>query len=124
MTVTEDMNPAAAEKYVFKRFRWRLLEVLHKLYFVAAMEGKITTLREAKRWLKEQERADAPQAAAKRWRAIKLQHDGRKIRLRDWLEFQGQYILLCRNMEDWNEGDEQSRLLNLLPDAWVERITK
>ena len=27
-------------------------------------------------------------------------------------------------MGDWNEGDEQSRLLNLLPDAWVKRVTK
>ena len=41
MTVTEDMDPAAAEKYVFKRFRWRLLEVLRELEFVAATEGKI-----------------------------------------------------------------------------------
>ena len=28
MTVTEDMAPAEAEKYVFKQFRYRLLEVL------------------------------------------------------------------------------------------------
>ena len=28
MTVTEDMHPAEAEKYVFKGFRWRLPEVL------------------------------------------------------------------------------------------------
>ena len=28
MTVTEDIDPADAEKYVFKRFRWRLPEVL------------------------------------------------------------------------------------------------
>ena len=28
MTVTEDMDPTEAEKYVFKRFRWRLPEVL------------------------------------------------------------------------------------------------
>ena len=27
-------------------------------------------------------------------------------------------------MEEWNEGDEQSRLLNFLPDAWVKRVTK
>ena len=27
-------------------------------------------------------------------------------------------------MEDWNEGDVQSCLLNLLQDAWVERVTK
>ena len=41
MTVTEDMDPADAEKYVFKRFRWRLLEVLQELYFVVTKEGKI-----------------------------------------------------------------------------------
>ena len=38
MTVTEDMDPAEAEKYVFKRFRYRLPEVLQELYFVAANE--------------------------------------------------------------------------------------
>ena len=27
LTVTEDMDPAAAEKYVLRRFRWRLPEV-------------------------------------------------------------------------------------------------
>ena len=31
MTVTEDMNPADAERYVFKRFRYRLPEVLQEL---------------------------------------------------------------------------------------------
>ena len=83
MTVTEDMDPAEAGKYVFKRFRWRLLAVLQELYFVATKEGKINTLKEAKKWLNEQERVDAPQVATKRWKAIKLQHDGRKIRLGD-----------------------------------------
>ena len=110
MTVTEDMDPAEAEKYVFKRFRYRLPDVLQELYFVAAKKGKIKTLKKAKKWLNEQERVDALQVAAKRWRAIKLQHDGREIRLRDWRDFR-------RNVEDWNEGDEQTRLLNMLPDS-------
>ena len=66
MTVTEDMDPADAEKNVFKRFRYRLPEVLQELYFVATKEGKIKTLKEAKKWLNEQERVDAPQVAAKR----------------------------------------------------------
>ena len=48
MTLTEDMDPAEAEKYVFKRFRWRLPEVLQEVYFVATKEGKIKTLKEAK----------------------------------------------------------------------------
>ena len=99
MTVTEDMDPADADKYVFKRFRYRLPEVLQELYFVATKEGKIETLKESKKWLNEQERVDAPQVAAKRWRAIKLQHDGRKIRLRDWPDFRGQYTLFRRNVE-------------------------
>ena len=43
MTVTEDMDPAAAEKCVFKRFRWRLPKELQEPYFVAANKGKITT---------------------------------------------------------------------------------
>ena len=40
MIVTEDMDPADAEKYVFKRFRWRLPEVLQELYFVATQGGE------------------------------------------------------------------------------------
>ena len=124
MTVTEDMDPAEAEKYVFKRFRWRLPEVLQELYFVATKEGKIQTLKEAKKWLNDQERVDAPQVAAKRWKAIKLQHDGRKIRLRDWRDFRGQYTLFRRNVGDWNEGDQQARLLSMLPEAWIKRVTK
>ena len=124
MTVTQDMDPAEAEKDVFKRFRWRLLEVLQELYFVATKEGKIRTLKEAKKWLNEQEQVDAPQVAAKRWKAIKLQHDGREIRLRDWRDFRGQYTLFRRNVEDWNEFEEQARLLSMLPDAWIKRVTK
>ena len=124
MTVTEDMDPAEAEKYVFKRFRWRLPEVLQELYFVATKEGNIKTLKEAKKWLNEQEQVDAPQVAAKRWKSIKLQDDGREIRLSDWRDFWGQYTLFRRNVEDWNEGDEQARLLSMLPEAWIKRVTK
>ena len=64
MTITEHMDPAAADKYVFKRFRWRLPEVLQGLYFLAAKEGNLTTLKEAKKSFNEQERVDAPQVAA------------------------------------------------------------
>ena len=124
VTVTEDMDPADAEKYVFRRFRYRLPEVHQELYFVATKEGKVKTLNEAKKWLNEQERVDAPQVAAKRWKSIKLQHDGREIRLRDWRDFRGQYTLFSRNVEDWNEGDEQARLLSMLPEAWIKRVTK
>ena len=91
---------------------------------MATKEGKIKTLKEAKKWLNEQERVDAPQVAAKRWKSIKLQHDGREIRLRDWRDFRGQYTLFRRNVEDWNEGDEQARLLSMLPEAWIKRVTK
>ena len=124
VTVIEDMDPADAERCVLKRFRYRLPEVLQELYFMATKEGKIKTLKEAKKWLNEQERVDAPQVAAKRWKSIKLQHDGRKIRLRDWRDFRGQYTLFRRNVEDWNEGDEQARLLSMLPEAWIKRVTK
>ena len=27
-------------------------------------------------------------------------------------------------MEGWNEGDEQARLLSMLPEAWIKRVTK
>ena len=124
MTVTEDMDPAEAEKYVFKRFRYRLPEVLQELYFVATKEEKIKTLNEGKKRLNEQEQVDAPQVAAKRWKAIKLQHDGQEIRLQDGRDFRGQYTLFCRNVEDWNEGDEQARLLSMRPEAWIKRVTK
>ena len=85
--------------------------MLGELYFAATKEGKIKTLKDAKKWLNEQERVDAPQVAAKRWKSIKLEHDGREIRLRDWRDFRGKYTLFRRNVEDWNEGDEQARLL-------------
>ena len=124
LTVTEDLPPADAERYVFRRFRYRLPEVLGELYFMATKEGKIKTLKEAKKWLNEQERVDAPQVAAKRWKSIKLEHDGREIRLRDWRDFRGKYTLHRRNVEDWNEGDEQARLLSMLPEAWIKRVTK
>ena len=124
MTVTEDMDPADAERYVFKRFRYRLPEVLQELYFMATKEGKIRTLKEAKKWLDEGERVDAPQVAARRWKTIKLQHDGREIRLRDWRDFRGQYTLFRCNVEDWNEGDEQARLPSMLPEARIKRVTK
>ena len=124
VTVTEDMDPADAERYVFKRFRYRLPEVLQELYFVATKEGEIKTLKEAKKWLNEQERVDAPQVAAKRWKSIKFQLHGREIRLRDSRDFRGQYTLFRRNVEDWNEGGEQARLLSMLPKAWIKRVTK
>ena len=40
VTVTEDMDPADAERYFFKRFRYRLPEVLQELYYVVTKEGK------------------------------------------------------------------------------------
>ena len=124
MTVTEDMDPAEAEKYVFKPFRWRLPEMVQELYFVATKKGKIKTLKEANIWLNEQEQVDAPHVAAKRWRAMKLQHDGWEIGLRDWRDFRGQYTLFRRNVEDWNEGDGQAHLLSMLPEEWIKRVTK
>ena len=27
-------------------------------------------------------------------------------------------------MEDWNENDEQARLLSMLPEAWIKRVTR
>ena len=67
---------------------------------------------------------NAPHVAAKRFEAIKLHHDGREIRLRDWRAFRGQYTLFHRNVEDWNEDDEQARLLSMLLEAWIRRVTK
>ena len=123
MTIPEDMNPAEAANYVLRRFRGHVPEVLQELYFMAVKERKIASLKEAKKSLKEQERVDAPQVAAKRWRATELQHDGWEIRLRDWRYFWVQCVLFCRNVQDWDKG-EQSRLLSLLPDAWVKRVMK
>ena len=124
MTVTEDMDPGTAEKYVFKWFGWRLPVVLQELYFVPPKGGKITTLKEPKGGLNGQERVDAPQGAAKRWRAMKPQHDGREIRVPDWRDFRGHYILFRRNMEDLNEGDEQSGLCKLPPQSLAKQVTK
>ena len=88
-----------------------------ELYFVAAKEGQIKTLKEAKKWLNGQDRVGAPQVAAKRSKAIKLQQHRQEIRLRNWRDFRGQYTLFRRNVEDWNEGDKQARLLSMLPEA-------
>ena len=82
------------------------------------------TLKDAQKWLKEQEQVDAPQADAKGLTAMKRQHDGRETHLRDWRDFRGQYFLLRRNVEDEKKGDEQSRLVNLFPDAWVKGVTR
>ena len=120
MNVTEETDPAQVEKLVFKLFFWRPPEVLIELYFVAGKEGKLTTLKNAKTWLNGEERVDAMQVAAKRWKASKLPHDGKVICLRKWPESRGQHALFCRKVEDCNEGDEQSRQLNLLPDAWLK----
>ena len=49
MIVSEDMDPAAAEKYVFKWFSLRLPEVLRELYLLAARGGQITPLKKAKK---------------------------------------------------------------------------
>ena len=89
MTVTEDMEPPQPEKYVYKQFRWRVPEMFQELYFVTAREGKTTTLEDARKRLNEQEWVDAPQVAAKRWRAFKLHQDGKDIRLREWRDFRG-----------------------------------
>ena len=84
---------------------------------MAAKEGKVTTLKDAKEGLNEEGQLYAPQVAAKRCRAIRLQHDGKDIRLQQRRDFRGGYILFCQNVEDWKEGHEQPRLLNLFPDA-------
>ena len=117
MTVSDDMDAAQAEKYMFKRFRSQLPELLLGMYLTAAKEEKIKTIKDAKRCLNEQERLDAPQTAATRWRAIKLQRDGKDIHLREWRDFRRQYLLHRWNVKDCNENDEQSCLLNVLPDV-------
>ena len=81
MTVTEDMDPAEADKYVFNPFWWHLRAVLQELYFVAAKEEKIKIPRDAKKWLKQQEQLDARHVASKMWKAIRLQHDSQEIHL-------------------------------------------
>ena len=50
---------------------------------MAANEGKIMMLKNVKRWLNQQERMDAPQVAAKVRKAIKVEHDGKDIRLQN-----------------------------------------
>ena len=57
--VTEDMDTAQAEKYVFKRFCLPLPAVLKELYGGAAKEAKLKILKDAKIWLNVQEREEA-----------------------------------------------------------------
>ena len=68
LTITEYMDPAQADKYVFKRTHFRLPQVLQELYFSAAPEGKMKNPKDSKRWLNEQQRLDAPSFASKRRR--------------------------------------------------------
>ena len=124
MTVTEDIGPAQAKKYVFQPFCFQLLEVLQVLYFTAAKEGKIKAIKAAKRWLNQQERVDAPQVPAKRWNGIRIQHDGKNIHLQEWRNFWGQCVLHRRKVQDWSKGDTLFRLLGLLPASWIKRATK
>ena len=49
MVVSEDMDHAAAEKYVFKRFSLCLPELLRELYLLATRGRQITPLKEAKK---------------------------------------------------------------------------
>ena len=83
LTVTEDLPPADAERYVFKRFQVPPAGSARRaITSWRPRRGKSRTLKDAKKWLNEQERVDAPQVAAKRWKSIKLELDGREIRLR------------------------------------------
>ena len=43
---------------------------------------------------------DAPQVAARRRRAIELQHDGKEIHLQEWRDFPGQYVLPRRTVQE------------------------
>ena len=38
--------------------------------------------------------------------------------------FREQYVQSRWNVEDWNEGDEQSCLLNRVPEASVQQVTE
>ena len=60
MFVTEDMDPDRAEAYVYKRFRYRLPEVLGEMLFDAMKNSKAKNLKEE--WLKEQEEGGAPRS--------------------------------------------------------------
>ena len=53
-----------------------------------------------------------------------LQHDNKDIRLREWRDFRAKYELARKYVEDWNEGEEQSRLIQLLLPQWSKRVTK
>ena len=66
----------------------------------------------------------ALQVAAENWRAIKLQHDGKDIRLREWREFLGQDVLYLRNVEDSNQGDKQPCMVNRLPESRIKPVSK
>ena len=124
MTITEDMDPAEAENYVLKRFRRLLPEVLQELYFVATKEGKIKTLKTL--------RSGSTSRSA--WTLCRLLPSGGRPSSFSMMvgrsaygiggDFRGQYTLFRRNVENWNEGDEQACLLSMLPEAWIKRVTK
>ena len=57
------MDPNRAEAYVYKRFRYPLSQVLGQLFFDAIKNKKVEKLKEAKKWLKEQEDVDTTQVS-------------------------------------------------------------
>ena len=67
---------------------------------MAAKNGEDRDSQGGKKWLNEQGQVGAPQVAANRWRAIKLQLDGKEIHRLEWRDFRGQYVLFRWNVED------------------------
>ena len=112
------------EEYLFNLFGYCLPNAWQTLYLQDLADGKIKGYKQAKLWLKRQERVDAPKQASKLWKAVILVHNGNDIFLYDWRTFQREYYLERSKVEDWNENDECRRTMNLFPPSLRKRIVK
>ena len=112
------------EEYLFNQFCYRLPKALQTLYLHDLADRKMKGWKQAKKWLKQELRVDAPEQASKLWKAVTLLDNGNDIFLYDWQDFQLEYYLKRSKVEDWNENDECRRIMNLFPSSWRKRIVK
>ena len=112
------------EEYLFKRFCYRLQKALQTLNLQDLAYGKIKCYKQAKKWLEREKGVDNQEQASKLSKAVTLVHNGNKIFLYDWRDFQREYYLKRSKVEDWNENDECRCIMNLFPSLWRKTIVK
>ena len=81
------------EEHLFNRFCYRLQKALQTSYLQDLADAKIRGYKQAKKWLEQEERVDAPEKASKLWKAVTLVHNGNDIFLYKRRDFQREYAV-------------------------------